>query len=178
MSMVVFCMKIIGSICIVLSGIAVGWLYGEKIEKRYKELLDLKRTFQIIYSDISYASTSFLEVLQHVKSQSLKEFQPFFGYVEAEIRYKSKRKLTEIWEEGMELHLQELHLIEKDRIELMQVGRNIGNIDRKQQLCMLQIYLDKLEITLQELLQEKEKKIKLYRTLGMLGSVFVVVMLL
>ncbi len=172
------CMKTVGSLCIVISGVTLGWHYGSNIEKRYKELLDLKRTFRIIQSDISYGASSFVEVMQHVKIQSIEEFRGFFEYLENEIKKKSKRKLRDIWEEGVDKKLEGVHLTEKDIVELKQVGRNIGNIDREQQLAMLEIYLNKLEITIQELSKEKDKKIKLYRTLGMLGSVFVVVMLL
>lgn len=175
---VIFCMKMIGSSCIIVSGISIGWIYGGVIEKRYIELNELYRNFRMIYSEISYGGSSFLEIIRHVHEQSRDEFDNLYVYIEEELQNKTKRRFTDIWSEGIDRELQALHLLETDIYELKRVGQSLGNVDMEQQLSMIQLYLNKLEMVIENLGREKDKKIKLYRMLGTLGSVFVVVILL
>ncbi len=178
MEMVLFCMKAAGSICVMISGSGLGWVYGNIIERRYKELNDLRRSFQIIYGDISYGATSFGEILHHVQEYSLPAYGEMFRYMEEEMKKKNKRKFATIWEEGIGLYRNKFYLGNRDIMELKQVGQNIGNVHKEQQLALLQLYMDKLQNSLKELEGEKNQKIKLCRMLGTLGSIFVIVILL
>lgn len=177
MEMVEFCMKIAGSGCILMSGTLAGWSSGEKIEKRYRSLNELRRGFHMIYGDISYGANSLVEVIQHVKEQSKYGCREVFAQVEGEMKGKTKRKFVEIWNGAIDMHEEHMYLNERDICELRRMGENIGSIDREQQLSMVKLYLVKLEQAITELEKEKENKVKLYRMLGILGSVFVVVIL-
>lgn len=171
-------MKIIGSVSIMLSGITLGWSYGQNIEYRYRELVELYRCFQIMYSDISYGGISFVEVLCHVQEQSLDVYRRMFSCMEEEMRKKTQCRFCLIWDKTVDNFLSELHLLENDVMELKRVGQTIGTVDKEQQLSMIQLYLRKLELEIGELEREKDKKIKLCRMLGAMGSIFVVVILL
>lgn len=178
MEMVLPFMKLAGSICVMISGSGLGWIYGSAIERRYKELNDLRRSFQIIYGDISYGATSFGEILHHVQEYSLLEYAQMFRYMEEEMKKKSKRRFAEIWDEGIERYRSNFQLDKRDIVELKRVGQNIGNVHKEQQLSLLQLYMDKLQSSIEELEGEKNQKIKLCRMLGALGSIFVIVVLL
>lgn len=178
MGMVIFCVRALGNGMIVVAGSLIGFHYAKDIQKRYEELYMWKKNFRMIYGDISYGGITLIEVLNRVEEQSKKEYKAFFHYVAQEISACRKRKLGDIWNEGVDIHLQGSSLIERDKKELKFVGQYMGNVDKKQQLAMIQMYLDKVECAIQELECEKDKKMKLYRTLGILGSIFVVILFL
>lgn len=178
MEMAYFCIKIVGSICVMISSVTWGWKAGNVIEKRYGELKEIHRSFHMIYGDISCGTTSFVEIIWHVGEQSTENFRKFYRYIENEMNHKSKRKFSDIWLEGIEIHLQGIHIEEQDISELKRVGMNLGSVDRELQLSMIQLYLKKLEYRIEELEKDKEQKIKLYRTLGTLGGIFTVIILL
>lgn len=178
MEMVRFSIPIIGSICVIVAGVLLGRTYAKNMENRYEELNDLQRCFQIMHADISYGGVSFVEVLQHVEEQCIGSYKPLFVYLQEEMNGKTKRRFIDIWVEGIETKLVDTHLVERDLYELKRAGQNVGSIDREQQLTMIQIYLHKLEYTIAELEREKDKKCKLYRMFGIMGSIFVVVILM
>lgn len=132
----------------------------------------------IIHSDISYGGMNFLEIIKHVEYQNAEKYPEFFSHIIEGITTCQKMKFSELWSEGIVLHLQHSHLSIADKKELKQMGENLGNVDKEQQLALLQLYINKWDYRIAELEREKDGKKKLYRMLGALGSTFVAVIFL
>ncbi len=178
MGMAIFYMKIVGSIIVMATGTYMGILFSQDIEKRYKELCDLRKSFMIIHADISYGSIPIGEILEHVSKQAIPLHSQWLQQLEIRVRKERNQTFAILWRDFIETNLQASYMNRQDIEELIGVGGTMGNVDKNQQLAMLTLYLKKLELRIASLEQEKDKKQKLYRTLGMLGSVFVVVLLI
>ncbi len=178
MEMAMFYMKVAGSVVVIITGTYMGILFSRDIEKRYDELCDLRKSFIIIHADISYGSISLGEILEHVSRQALPIHSQWLQKLESNLREERNQTFAILWRDSIDACLDSSHMNKQEIQELIDVGTTMGNVDKNQQLSMLTLYLKRLELRIASLEQEKDKKQKLYRTLGMLGSVFVVVLLI
>lgn len=156
----------------------IGWHCSGVIQKRYDELYAWKRVFIVVYADISYGGATILEVVQHVLEQNQPDCKRMLQYLEQGLKTKRNKSFSEIWDESIEEGLRNSQLNQQDLYELKRVGLHIGNVDKEQQLAMIRLYLDKLELAITILEKEKDKKMKSYKILGALASIFVIVLLL
>ncbi len=163
---------------VIVAGTYMGMLFSQDIEKEFQELWDIRKSFLVIHADISYGCISMGEVMGHVKSQAIPLHSAWFGELERRLKTGRDSTFCVIWEETITECLKETHMSKVVINELKALGKNMGNVDKNQQLAVINLYIKKLEIKMETLENEKGKKQKLYRTLGILGSIFIVVLLI
>ncbi len=178
MEMGFFCIKMLGNVCILVSGTLLGCSYSRHLQKRYEELHQWKQNIITIYGDISYGGTTFQEILGHVMKQNKGLFLDFFENVKVSMEQCQGKKLQEIWRQAVEIELEKSHLNQAEKEEIIGLGGNLGNVDKDQQLAFLQLHMERMDYLIGILEKEKEGKMKLYRMLGVLGSIFVIVLLI
>ncbi len=177
MNEVIVCIKIFGSTLILSSGFLMGAIYAGEIGRRYESLCEFRRSFLLMKADISYGGTSLSEVFRHVKEQTQGIYYQWFAYLEKETGECFQKHFEEIWDHSIQESLDCEVLKQEDLNELYILGRNMGGVNRDQQITMLELYLNKLEYTIQVLEAEKVQKQKLCHILGIATSIFVVVLL-
>lgn len=178
MGMGIFCIKILGNGFIFLSGSLLGWHYSLQVQKRHEELNEWKHHMHTICGDVAYGGVTLYEIICHVGSQNCGAFRMFFQYMEQEIAKHQQCQLHEIWKQGIETQLNEVHLTREDKMELLRIGQNLGNVDKEQQLVMLQLHLEKIDYIIREMERDMYQKMKLYKVLGCIGSMFVIILFL
>ena len=178
MQMVQVCMKLMGSILIVIGGTIGGWYYGNRIQKRYEALLNWKRIFQIIQTDISYGGMNLFEIIQHIKRLEKGEIHKLFAYIETAMKQNTYECMEEMWKKGIQIYAKCEELLPKDVEELIKITSNLGCVEKSQQLMLIQLYVNHLELQINEMEVDKNKKRKLCQTLGILGSIFLVILLI
>lgn len=175
--MTFFYIKILGTMVVLFSGSGLGYLYGQDMVKRHKELRGLKHIFSVIYGDISYGGMSLGEIFTHVKSQVSKEQLHWIEYLEQETKGRGNKSFAKLWEESVIVGWSDSHLTRADKEELLQAGRTLGSVDKNQQLALLSLYMDTLDSAIAQVGEEKDKRRKMCNVLGVVGSLFVVVFL-
>ena len=155
----------------------MGALYANDIARRYEALCEFRRCFLLIKADIAYGGTSLSEVFQHAKEQTQGIYYRWFRYLEKETAECFQTRFEEIWKQSIEQNLDCEILKQEDLQELYILGRNMGGVNREQQITMLELYLSKLEYSIQILEAEKVQKQKLCHILGIATSIFIVVLL-
>lgn len=178
MEMGFFYIKMVGNSMIILSGVMLGNYYSTCIQKRYDALCLWKKNMHIMYGDISYGGVTFLEIIEHLKELNSGIYKEFYIHLERGISEYRMGRLQELWSNAIEQKINESYLEEQDYIQMSHIGYYLGNMDKEQQLSMIQLHLDKMEYLIREIDMDKDKKMKLFRMLGSLGSVFVVILFL
>lgn len=176
-------LRILGAFFVMLASTGIGLYFGSGIRDRLGKMQMLKQHFQMIRGDIGYSGTTLPEAL-HAMSERLLEageetaFQQFYEEVSKRLLAREGISFQEIWEEAVEHHLKKTTLTQRDLQLLSSLGGQFGYLDRDMQLKTIDLYLARLE---EERLQEMQKageKMRLYRTLGILAGVFLVVVML
>lgn len=175
--MLAFSIKLLGGIIIILSGTALGYSYGLDISKRLTELINIKQIFIMIQSDISYGGMSLGEIFEHVKGSAIPSYYQFYSRVEKETKERMGGTFEELWNRCILEELHTSYLNKKDKEEMIHLGKSLGSVDYKQQLALLDLYIETLNQSIEEIKLEKYNKQKMCYTMGVIGSLFIVILL-
>lgn len=171
-------MRWIGALCVVFATSYVGIEYSKNIQRRIRQLSELKKIFLDLYSDVEYGSCTLLESFQRIAKKQEPLYQNLLTDICAGMEKGNGMPFGIIFSDSIERILAESALRDSDKKGLMQLGRQLGNTQRNGQLRILQIYLQELESLIEELEKTKQEKQKLSRILGVSSGVLIVILLL
>jgi stage III sporulation protein AB len=83
-----------------------------------------------------------------------------------------------IWSESIGKGLENTSLSKKDLLNLVQFGENMGYLDKEMQLNTIDLYLTQIEEEIKELSKTVKEKTYMYNTLGILGGIFLTIVML
>lgn len=170
--------KIVGSIMVLLASTGIGIMAGEKKKRRIKQLKELMVHMKVLYGEIEYGRTALPEVLKIVASRNQGDMTGFFQRVAEELSKLSGESFSVIWNRCMETELAATCLTKKDRLLLEGLGENLGFLDQKMQLTTIGHYMVNLEGAMEEAAAEVREKVRLYNLLGVLGGIFITIVML
>lgn len=171
-------LKIIGSALTISSCAAIGMYFSLILKKRIEELRELANCFTVIRGDIRYAKTTLPESLLGVGERTNGVFRPFFLGVAQQLISGEGNSFQQIWEEQIEKQLEESCLTKKDKSILNSLGETLGYLDSELQLDTLEIYIQRLKEEIQDSSKVVLEKTKIYSLLGVMGGIFVTIILL
>lgn len=180
--------RILGAFLVIFASTGMGLYFGSNIKDRLEKLQMLKQQFTAIRSDIGYSKTTLPEAMQNMaerlsldktlKNKASKEFAGFYQEIAQRLMERTGVPLQEIWNNAIEHHLKGTTLNSSDLQLLSSLGGQFGGLDREMQLKTIDLYLARLEEERLSEVQKAGEKMRLYRTLGLLAGVFLVVVML
>lgn len=170
-------LKIIGSILIIASCTSAGFTQAMGIERRYKELWELKHSVSKIKSEIQYSHICLREIFINMGKGSGQERNEFWNALVKEISGKESQVFCEIWEKNIRNYWGNGYLKGEDLNEFIKLGDTLGGTDRKQQISILELYLCRVDQSISQLEREKNKHKKMAQSLGLVLGLFVVIIL-
>lgn len=170
--------KLVGGILIITSTTGIGISYARGIKQRYKELRAIKQSVSRIRSDLEYGGASLEEIFRKIQGSCISEHKTFWQTLIEDTKKKGNSIFTDIWGSAVSSSLKYSSLLEEDKLEFRTLGDVLCMGDRKQQITMLNMYLESLDGRIRILEEEKDKKTKLYHSLGVVGGLFIITVLL
>lgn len=170
--------RIIGAVCIIIATTAIGFGQSFRLHLRYKEILELKKILCLFSGEIRFGGGTLEETFETVAKRSDPPFRGFFLFLTEEMKKKEGERLMEIWNQAVTEHLKEAHLTDMDKEILIRLGNELGCLDRETQQNTIALAMEQIEDVRQELHGELPKKMRLYNCLGILGGVFITILLI
>lgn len=170
-------LKLAGSILVIGAATLLGAGAAGELEASYQELLYLKRIIEILKGELLYSRAALSNIFLKM-SEDAKE--PYAGWLtEMRVRIESGNggRLADIWRESAEECLRSSKLPWKERQKLGDLGSLLGDSDLELQAGQLKGYLEQLESRIQEVGSELKNKKKLFRCLGIIGGMFLTILL-
>ncbi len=169
--------RLIGVFLLLFSCIGAGVCMGRREQQRIHQLGELIRSMEYLKGEISFARTTLPEAMEQLSKHILPPFHNLFAGLALELKQHPGTGFGEILYTMLENEKQNWELLPKDVDNFYQACCNLGYLDKEMQIHMLERYMKELEKTVEKLSKEIPQKIKLYRNLGVLGGVFLVVVL-
>lgn len=163
---------------VLLSSTAIGFAAGEKKKQRIKELKELMVHMKVLYGEIEYGRTTLPEVMKIVAARNQGDMTGFFQAVSEELSGITGEPFSVIWSRCIQAELSAACLDKKDRVLLEGLGENLGFLDQKMQLTTIGHYMMNLEEAMEEAVGEVKEKVKLYQLLGILGGIFITIVMI
>jgi stage III sporulation protein AB len=170
--------KILGIVIMVCSSIGIGRSYSRGLTKNVEQLKKMKKMIYILKSEIKYSKAPLPEAFENLSERVEEPLRSFLSSVSAKLNQLSGRTFREIWEEEVEDKLQDSYLTKEDKEQLKRMGESMGYLDSEMQDNTLELYLEQLEISIEESRQTAAVKSKVYNCLGVTIGLFLAIILI
>ncbi|MCK8826639.1 stage III sporulation protein SpoIIIAB [Natroniella acetigena] len=168
-------MKLIGASLIIMGSGAIGFVVAKQFILRVKELQELQTALQMLETEISYGLTPLPQAFAKITTSLSTSVAELFLVAQEEL--ESGSTAQQAWQKAIDESFAETALIESDKDVLVSVGYNLGQSASQDQQKYLSLAQHKLTNLYQQAVEEKEQKVKLWRYLGVLLGLFVVILI-
>lgn len=172
--------KWIGSLIVLFAAGGFGVWSATQWRERLRLLEKLRQMIYFLKGEITYSHAPLAEGLERVGKRENGPLGTLFTAAAEGICRQEGESLQEIWcrEVG---HLSspqiKLPLTEEDLGQLAGLGEHLGYLDVDMQERTLKLYLEQLDISIDYLRANQREKCRLYTSLGIMGGMFLVIMM-
>ena len=171
-------MKILGSALVTVSCSGLGMWKAEQWKEHRKMLEQIRKMILLLKGEILYAHAPLGEALEHVGRKSEGAPAKLFCQVADRIGQQDGELFYDLWKEAVNSSREELLMTEKECQEFQAFGEHLGYLDLGMQERTIELYLEQLEGDIQRAEEEIQSKQRLYRSLGVAGGIFLVILLI
>lgn len=164
--------KWIGSFFIVLACSGMGICISQEMHWHLQELEQVKQLFYLIRSEMQYTRAPFEEVFEKIGKKTSGRYGKWLLQLSQNLSQKGTGTFWKLWCDSIDLELQESKLTKAEKEELKNVGKNLDYIES------LDLYIEQLGYTIRRTRENYQSKTKLCQSMGIMGGVFLVILLL
>ena len=170
--------KMVGAVLVLVSAYAIGSLLALQVKEQEKWLKDCKTTLFLLLGELEYRQMPMPEALEIVGRRHGGRLSVFFQKTAEELRKKEGISLQEVWRMQAVSFLKESPLSREQKEEFAELGVCFVEADMETRKKSLDFYLSRLEEDIVSLRKTGADKAYLCRTLGMLGGIFLLILVL
>lgn len=152
------------------------WMSG-RYKERLKLLEQLRQMVFLLKGQILYANAPLAEAFEAVGRRTEGCLSELFLQAAERIRAQPEESFAQLWAGIVADIGSEEPLAKADRQSLAAMGEHLGFLDREMQERNLLLYLEQLDLTIQELREHRQERCRLYSSLGVMGGLFLVILL-
>ena len=165
-------LKIILSGLIIFCACEIGILVSKKYIYRLQELDEIKSCFNIMATKIKYTYEPINDIFNEIAEISSIEINKMFRNIITNI---NKYGAYKGWEKGIEKT--EMSITKEDKKILKCFGKLLGQTDKEGQLSEISQIITLLDRQIKQAEISKEKNEKLYKKLGLIAGIGIVIIL-
>lgn len=171
-------MKLTGAVLLFVSCCGMGYWTSQQCSGRVSQLRELMRIGEFLKGEISFARTTLPEALERISDKTETPFSDFLKMLAKRMKGYSGEDFSHILHQTMRETLENTYLEREDMEAFYHAACNLGYLDKKMQIHLLEGYLREEEQKVSMLTAQLPEKRKLFRSLGVLGGAFLVILLL
>ena len=170
--------KLVGAVLVLVSAYAIGSLLALQVKEQEKWLKDMKTTLFLLLGELEYRQIPLPEALELIGNRHGGRLAAFFQVLSGEMKRKEGFTLQELWRRVAEPAFRDCPLSKEQKEEFAELGLYFTESDRETRREALDFYLNRLEEDIIQLREKGGDKAYLCRTLGMLGGIFLLILVL
>lgn len=170
-------LKVIGAGLLLTGCSGLGLWFAGNYRRHLEGLEQLRRMLLLLKGQILYANAPLEEAFRRVGEKSQGGLGTFFCAVADRIENQQGEVFYDMWQEEIALLGPEIPLDKKDRRELATFGEHLGFLDREMQERTILLYLEQLDLAIDDGRAHQKEKSRLYTSLGIMGGLFLVIIL-
>ncbi|CAM5792624.1 MULTISPECIES: stage III sporulation protein SpoIIIAB [Brevibacillus] len=169
--------KLIGAVLILFSASMVGWQIGRFYAYRPVQLRALLVGLQMLETEIVYGLTPLQPALLKVGNRLPTEIGQLFQTAAGSLREERAQNADEALRLAIDRHWQQTSLRKQERDVLTSLGQVLGSSDREDQQKHLRLAVTHLRGLEEEARAEQNRYEKMYKSLGFLCGLLVVILM-
>lgn len=158
---------------IFVSTLSIGFIIAKKYSDRVKELKDMKNALNIFTTKIRFTYESVPEIFEYISSQTDKNIANIF---KTSCEKMKEISAGEAWIESIDELNSNMDL--EDKAILKSLGKLLGKTDAEGQISEIRLVSSFLDTQIELAEQEQNKNEKIYKTLGgVIGLTLVIILI-
>lgn len=170
--------KLIGAVLVLVSAYAIGSLLALQVKEQENWLKDMKTSLLLLLGELEYRQLPLPEALEVTGKRHGGRLAAFFRVLSEELQKKDGFTMQEMWKRVAVPALKDSPLSKEQKEEFAELGLYFMESDRETRRNSLDFYLNRLEEDIISLRENGADKAYLCRTLGMLGGMFLLILVL
>lgn len=171
-------LKLIGFLLILASTTISGFYFAFRLKERCRQLRELLRILQVLETEIYYGSTPLASAFKQMGKQGEGAVARLFTRCAHYLEHTDGWTTYACWKRAIEDVKPRLALKEGDLEWLYHLGKVIGGSDRQDQHKHIRLIMTHLTQAEKEAEEEQAKQEKMYKTLGVLAGLLIVILML
>lgn len=173
-----FVLKIMGAVLLIFSTSMYGFQMGNAYLRRIDNLKELKKCLVLLDGELKYNSTPLRVAMEKIAVRNQSVYSTFFQKVANLMEQDVSMDVSEAWEQSVGQLIGDNFCFNKGDLEkLIQFGKTIGNLDRESRQSAFEGYMFEIDMDVEEVLADKDNKVKMFRTLGVMAGLFLTVLI-
>lgn len=170
-------LRLFGSIIVLMSSSFLGYILSTDCKKRPQQLRELQALLQMFENRISYLSDILTDAFDIIFASSKSEVGIFFNYTSKKLKAERNMNACEAWEAAVRDNIKKTSLNKEDEEILVSFGKILGGSDLEGQIKNIRLTINQLKLQEDKAEKSRVKNEGMYRSLGILGGIAVVVVL-
>lgn len=170
--------KIIGCILIITACTGIGYLKGVDLQKHLTEIQTLRQLFFMMKSEIKYTKAPLGEAFWHIGRRLDGAYAKWMMELSKRLEQKSGSRFADLWNDSIVEYLNDTYLSREDLQKLKSLGGHMGYLDEEMQIGTINLFLEQLETEIEKIRENIAAKRKLCNCLGVMGGIFLAVVLI
>lgn len=173
-------LKLAGAFMVLAAALGYGLCLASRWRQRLWLLQGLRRLTYFLKGEITYSRAPLPEALRSAGARGGGVFGELFIRAAGQIERQEGESFGELWAgqvEELEKRRGELALAGEDLKSLKELGSHLGYLDLEMQERTIGLYLEQLDLTIADLQERRRETCRLYTSLGLMGGLFLVILL-
>ena len=171
-------LKIIGSIMVISASSFIGYFLSGDCSKRPVQLRILQDMIRMLENEIKFLSSYISEAFERICSSIDSPVKEFFKATVEKLKNEPGMNASHAWEMAITENMHKTALNAEDKDILLAFGKMLGNSDTEGQVKNIEFLLHQLNLQEKKAEENKRKNENLYKTLGLLGGIAAVLILI
>ena len=171
-------LRFIGGILIITATTGAGILYGMELQEYLEKLLYIRHIIYMIKGELEYYQAPLSEAFGRISVRVREPYRRWLSAMEKQVENREEDAFLKIWMRSVDKYLKELHLKSEHSIQLKELGTYLGQTDGASESRNLQLYLGRLELEIEKVREGMAAKKRIGNCLGVMGGIFLVVLLI
>lgn len=170
-------LRILGAVLVIISCSGLGFYMSARYHEHLRTVEKLRKMIFLLKGEIIYANSPLTEAFERTGTKAGGEVGALFERVSARMLGQQGEPFYTIWQEEIDKLPKEVCLSGEDRQNLKGLGEHLGYLDKDMQERTLLLYLEQLDLTIDYLREHKQEKSRLYTSLGIMGGLFLTIVM-
>ena len=157
---------------------SIGFLHGRTYSERLDNLIYLEQCIKILETEIVYGSTPLPEALTNLYMKGNPKVSFIFKEIKTDLLSNKRGEIYLSFLSIKDLLYHKLHFKKEDVETFLSLGRVLGTSNRADQEKSLAITLNQISGLISEARNERNKNEKLYKTLGLITGIGIIIILI
>jgi stage III sporulation protein AB len=170
--------KLTGSVIVIVSCSFLGFILSRDCKKRPAQLRELQGILQMFENQICYLSDVLMEAFERISKIGGSDTCAFFSRTIEILKEDRTISASEAWGQAVDQCICRTALNKEDEEILLAFGRMLGSTDLDGQIKNIRLTIGQLKLQEDKAEESRRKNENMYKSLGVLGGIAVVIVLL